>query len=167
MSNKLNFKCKYCGCTIPMFKDGGIHCSQCEDSDKKKTYKATEARLYMEKNFKDNVLHGLTREYDTNSNITHEYMYQEGELVSEKEFYGNNAIMRETILEAGKAVWVKEYYDTGALMREKILKDGRPIQLNEYYDNGSIMYKRFYENGVLRKSQQYDPQGNLLESQKY
>jgi antitoxin component YwqK of YwqJK toxin-antitoxin module len=41
------------------------------------------------------------------------------------------------------------------------------VQLNEYYENGLVMYKSYYRDGILRKTEHFDPAGDLLKVENY
>ncbi|MDR2836775.1 MAG: hypothetical protein LBV69_11415 [Bacteroidales bacterium] len=98
---------------------------------------------HIEKNYLDNKLHGIYKEYDVAENLISELRYEYGEIVVAKE---------ETQKITLKAQTKSDYYTNGNLKYEGAFINNIPVGI----------HKEYSETGKILISKEYSPTGKIL-----
>jgi len=99
--------------------------------------------------YKDNKLHGITREYYPSGELKVESSYEEGQLLNEKYYRLDGQIEYNLIIKDGvRYETLRKFHPSGKLFRKRHLVNGKQSGLEkEYYPTGKIKAERTYKNG--------------------
>ncbi len=110
------------------------------------------------RSYSDNMLNGVSKEFDADGKIKSVSFYKDGKLTGvKKEYYANWKTKNDTILKNGKQKIIPAKYDyDSSLMSETHYTDGLVNGMTkEYYANGQLIKKTLYIEG--------QPNGNVKE----